>query len=937
MRKPISNILASLLIFIISLSACQRMPDIGQESVAEDGIWTKVHYRATVTGNAETKATLDAIDRHYLFEEDDLMYVVDSETGGDKLYGFLYMISGAGATKAVFEGDLMYFVKKSSDPDVYEPERPADGFAVTGTLVSKVQRDNSVYTINASNEGKIASGPDFGDHYAATFKEAVQKYSTFTAEATYGNPSFSLVQGTTFLMFSLSFEDNVNTSLTISLKNNVGSGSETTLFTRSSVALDADHNASFVAAFPGGTITLSSAKLNVSDGGSLNLTKSLTAVSLQGNRYYNVAKAFLDLTYFTIQARDAATTISFPSKYQDSSYGLQYSSDGTTWTDVSATPSFSLAAGQSMKVRGKGNKYQNSDGTTPLFTSTSPCYIFGDIMSLFCDGSYNKKTAFGSSNNNALDGTFKGMTNLDIHPARPLLLSAQTLVQYCYQQMFAGSSITRAPEFYNDEDDFAANIPQSACYQMFKDCVTLAAAPELPSDGTIATNGYREMFSGCTAMATPPTRLAVSPASGSNSNFREMFKGCTSLLLSPELPATEVRSNGCQSMFEGCTALTAAPDLPALTVANYAYNNMFLGCSAMTAGPSALPATTMSNYCYASMFKNCSSLVAAPQIDAVTLAQYCFSEMFSGCNVLRTAQDAFSFSGDIPQQACNKMFYNCAALNKAPEMLSVTGTIGTSGCQEMYSGCAEMSSAPSSLNAATVGTSGYKSMFYNCAKLIVSPAIAATSIGENGCQEMFRGCSRLQNPPASLPATTLGKTAYQLMFYDCSKLESIPSFPSTAVTWNGDSACYQMFQNCKAIKTLTEPLFSGTSTLRKGCFQDMFAHCTALVNIPDNLLPATTLAVDCYRGMFQDTGLTRAPFLLVETLSWNDCYRYMFYGCKKLSYIKCLANNPSTTYTTNFTGGGVAASGTFVKAASATWPTGINGIPSGWTVVDETP
>ena len=923
MRKPISNILAPLLIFIISLSACQRMPDTGQETVAEDGIWTKVHYRATVTGNAETKATLDAIDRHYLFEEDDLMYVVDSETGGDKLYGFLYMISGAGATKAVFEGDLMYFVKKSSDPDVYEPERPADGFAVTGTLVSKVQRDNSVYTIDSANEGKIASGPDFGDHYAATFKEAVQKYSTFTAEATYGNPSFSLVQGTTFLMFSLSFEDDVNTSLTISLKNNVGSGSETTLFTRSSVALDADHNASFVAAFPGGTITLSSAKLNVSDGGSLNLTKSLASVSLQGNRYYNVAKAFLDLTYFTIQARDAATSITF--NYST----IEYSTDnGSTWISAGSVPTVPLAADQSIKVRGSGTSYDNTT-TNTIFTSTTGCYIYGDIMSLFSNA-----TTLGTA---ALRGAFKDMANIDIHPARPLLLSAQALGQNCYQQMFAGSSITRAPEFHNDEDDFAANIPSKACYQMFQGCTSLTAAPELPANGTIATEGYREMFSGCTAMATPPTRLAVSPASGSSSNFREMFKGCTSLLLSPELPVTEVRSNGCQSMFEGCTALTAAPDLPALTVANYAYNNMFLGCSAMTAGPSALPATTMSNYCYASMFKNCSSLVAAPQIDAVTLAQYCFSEMFSGCNVLRTAQDAFSFSGDIPQQACNKMFYNCAALNKAPEMLSVTGTIGTSGCQEMYSGCAEMSSAPSSLNAATVGTSGYNSMFYNCAKLIVSPAIAATSIGENGCQEMFRGCSRLQNPPASLPATTLGKTAYQLMFYDCSKLESIPSFPSTAVTWNGDSACYQMFQNCKAIKTLTEPLFSGTSTLRKGCFQDMFAHCTALVNIPDNLLPATTLAVDCYRGMFQDTGLTRAPFLLVETLSWNDCYRYMFYGCKKLSYIKCLANNPSATYTTNFTGGGVAASGTFVKAASASWPEGANGIPSGWSVVDATP
>lgn len=939
MSKSISNILASLLLFVISLSACQRLPDTGQETVVEDGIWTKVHYRATATGSAETKATLDDIDRHYLFEEDDLMYVVDSETGGDKLYGFLYMISGAGATKAVFEGDLMYFVKKSSSPDVYEPERPADGFAVTGTLISKNQRDNSVYTTDPANEGKIASGPDFGDHYAATFKDAVRKYSTFTAEATYGNPSFSLIQGTSFLLFSLSFEDDVPSSLTISIKNNVGGSSETTVFTRSSVNPDTNHEASFVAAFPGGTITLSGAKLFVSDGGSFNLTKSLASVSLQGNRYYNVAKTFLDLTYFTIQANDAATTIEFPAKFQDSSYGLQYSSDGASWTDVSDTPSFSLAAGQSMKVRGKGNKYQNSDGTSPLFTSTGPCYIYGDIMSLFCDGSYNKKTAFSGSNNNALDGTFKGMTNLDIHPARPLLLSAQTLAQNCYQQMFAGSGITHAPELCNDEGDFAANIPSKACYQMFQGCTALTAAPELPAAGTIATEGYRGMFSGCTAMATPPSRLAVTPVSGSNSNFREMFQGCTSLLLPPEIQATEIGSNGCRSMFDGCTSLTSGPDLPAVTVADYAYANMFQNCSAMKQGPAALPATTMRNYCYSAMFKNCSLLEAAPQIDAVTLAQYCFSEMFAECHVLRTAQNAFSFSGDIPQQACYQMFYNCLALNKAPEMLSVTGSIGTSGCNEMYSGCAEMRTAPSSLNAVTVGTTGYRRMFYNCARLIDSPAFASTSIGTNGCQEMFRGCSRLENPPASLPATTLGATAYQLMFYQCSKLTSIPSFPSTPVTWNGDSVCYQMFQFCTSLETLTEPLFSGTSTLRKGCFQDMFARCSALANIPDDLLPATTLAVDCYRGMFQYTALTRAPFLLVETLSWNDCYRYMFYACSKLSYIKCLAKNPSSTYTQNFTGGGVAASGTFVKNSvmTTTWPTGANGIPNGWTIVDDTP
>lgn len=991
MRRITFKYLIILLLVSLLPLACQKQPEAEPEGF-RDGVWTKVHYRVSVSSSTETKATLDAIDRHYLFERDDLLYVVDKTTGGNDLFGYLFLISGAGATTAVFEGDLMYFVETAPSSGRFEPERPANDLVITATLVSKTQRDNGVYTFVENNDGKIASGPNFGDGFASTFKEAVQKYSTFKADATYGNPSFSLVQETAFLLFDLSFDDDVPASLTVSVKNDFGGSGETTLFTKSSVSPDTNHKASFVAAFPGETITLSGAKLIVSDGGSFNLMKSLASVPLQGNRYYNVAKTFLNLTYFTIQARDAATTIEFTTKFRDSTYGLQYSSDGVTWTNVSVTPSFSLAAGQSVKVQGKGDKYQNSDGTTPLFTSTGPCYIYGDIMSLFCDGSYNKKTAFSGSNNNALEGTFREMTNLDIHPARPLLLSAQTLAQSCYQQMFYGSSITRAPEFANDDGGFAADIPSKACYQMFQGCTALTAAPELPANGTIATEGYRGMFYGCTAMATPPSHLAVNPVNGSNSNFMEMFQGCTSLLLSPEISATEVRSKGCQSMFSGCTALTAAPDLPAVTVAANAYNSMFNDCSSMTQGPSVLPATIMNNYCYASMFKNCSSLTAAPQIDAVTLAQYCFSEMFSECSVLLTAQDAFSFSGDIPQQACNKMFYNCAALNKAPEMLSVTGTIGTSGCNEMYSGCAQMRAAPSSLNAATVSATGYIKMFYNCAWLMDSPAITATSIGTSGCQEMFRGCTRLQNPPATLPATelfkqayyqmfygctalvsapslpattipesaynqmfynckalvtppsllatTLGTSAYQQMFFGCTKLESIPSFPAE-VNWTGSvRVCYQMFQSCTSITELTGPLFGGTLTLSKGCFEDMFSHCTSLATIPNNLLPATTLAEDCYRGMFQYTNIEHAPDLLVEDISSSpNCYRYMFYSCKKLNYIKCLTTTDVSVkvgsdyrYTNKWVGDR-SAGGTFVRNGNnESWTTGDHGIPSGWTV-----
>ena len=61
----------------------------------------------------------------------------------------------------------------------------------------------------------------------------------------------------------------------------------------------------------------------------------------------------------------------------------------------------------------------------------------------------------------------------------------------------------------------------------------------------------------------------------------------------------------------------------------------------------------------------------------------------------------------------------------------------------------------------------------------------------------------------------------------------------------------------------------------------------------------------------------------------------MFYGCSSLNYVKCLAtefsDNTSTYEWLNF----VAATGTFIKANGATWPTGVSGIPANWTVTTE--
>lgn len=99
------------------------------------------------------------------------------------------------------------------------------------------------------------------------------------------------------------------------------------------------------------------------------------------------------------------------------------------------------------------------------------------------------------------------------------------------------------------------------------------------------------------------------------------------------------------------------------------------------------------------------------------------------------------------------------------------------------------------------------------------------------------------------------------------------------------------------------------------------------------VLPATTLTNDCYHHMFYGcSNLTIAPELPAPTLK-SLCYTEMFGGCSKLNYIKCLATNISADRCTNAWVNGVSKTGTFVKAPSMTsWTTGSSGIPSGWTV-----
>ena len=176
----------------------------------------------------------------------------------------------------------------------------------------------------------------------------------------------------------------------------------------------------------------------------------------------------------------------------------------------------------------------------------------------------------------------------------------------------------------------------------------------------------------------------------------------------------------------------------------------------------------------------------------------------------------------------------------------------------------------------------------------------STISGDYTFAGLFRGCTNLVSAEnLILPATTLAERCYYEMFQGCTSLTIAPELPATS--------------------------------LAMGCYDSMFQSCTSLTTAP--ALPSTTLAENCYQFMFQGCiSLTAAPELPATTLALY-CYQFMFSGCKNLNYIKCLATNVSGYSYTNYWVDGVASTGTFVKNPNmASWPTGDNGIPTGWTV-----
>ena len=205
---------------------------------------------------------------------------------------------------------------------------------------------------------------------------------------------------------------------------------------------------------------------------------------------------------------------------------LQYSKDKTNWSTITlSSTAYTITLNKGEKVYFRGNE--------------------------------------GVLNYYANDGAIKTITNILGTQTHTIGGNINTLVNY-----ITPNELT---------------LTQGVFAELFQNNKTITSAENLtlqPStDGSLSTFAYYLMFSGCSALITPPSEISATKQG--HASCSKMFLDCIQLKTPPALKSTILGNYCFTSIFKNCTSLISAPELPALTLASNCYQSAFEGCTSL--------------------------------------------------------------------------------------------------------------------------------------------------------------------------------------------------------------------------------------------------------------------------------------------------------------------------------------------------------------------
>lgn len=464
------------------------------------------------------------------------------------------------------------------------------------------------------------------------------------------------------------------------------------------------------------------------------------------------------------------------------------------------------------------------------------------------------------------------------------------------------------------------------------------------SETTIPNNsngGYlQHLFNGVSTI-TDASRLMLPATTLRNNCYNSLFSGCTALVTPPEtLPATTLQTHCYQYMFNGCTSLTTAPTLPATTLANYCYQDMFTGCTSLTTAPD-LPATTLQQSCYAYMFSGCTSLTTAPELPAETLRNSCYMQMFYNCSSLNYIKCLAIEKSEL--NTTNQWVTGVASSGTFVKNVNMTAwTDGISGIPSNWrvqnypepqpspvpqptNGYFYFDNVGSSPVTVTLGGWGNPN---DCPSGVMKTSLEYSSTGRSGWTNGFVGSydegeEFYTHFQFTVPANSKIYVRSNGRFYD--EYESGDYFDERffidgEVNIGGNPLSLIFGQSYT----------SNQSNMPNFAFSNVFAE-TPIVDASELYLPDYTTP-SCYQWMFDYCkSLVTAPLLPATTLSYS-CYGGMLEGCTALENVYCLAetDNESTIGWLRE----ASATGTIVVSSNSCLALDtVDGVPTGWTIV----
>ena len=256
------------------------------------------------------------------------------------------------------------------------------------------------------------------------------------------------------------------------------------------------------------------------------------------------------------------------------------------------------------------------------------------------------------------------------------------------------------------------------------------------------------------------------------------------------------------------------------------------------------------------------------------------SMVFQGCSSLKEIPegllDGFPMVGGL-----SATFADCSSLESIPANL-FKDFANVTTFSEMFKGCSSLKTLPSGLFNGLKSVTSFAGLFQNCTGIESVPAnLLAGCPNVTDISKMFYGCTALKTVDANAFADGAKVTKVQSLFEDCTALESIPG---------------NVFNGLEKVTTATRIFYgSGLKTVPSGLlkpftvatsFNQVFASCTALETVEDDVFPATAKAATLTNMFFGDTALKNVGLMFGEAnTAANGTIESIFNGCTALETV----------------------------------------------------